>query len=192
MTSPMDVEQSITFTKQPIKLMPSLTFSDGVTDKDSWASGDYPVYDANKGSPSPAAQIPVSLLTTLLQSPDHKLSTRQTTATSGSPSTHSSAPSTALSSPMLQRHGIIHQQPTTKGLPTMAASILRRDSTSASSDADGAVDMGLGMSGLLERLAGRLDKVDEQRERIARADELKGIEASSSFSRLTRLTVPAV
>lgn len=140
----------------------------------------------------------LSLLTAILSSPDtasrpapHKTIIQSNTATSGIIS-GSSNPSTTLSSPATREpHGILQN---TKAERTKVAdenippsSILRRESASASSDA-GAVysdagGLGSGMSGVtsagemnpLDGLVGKLQKIEEKRERIGWADEVQRV-----------------
>ncbi|WVW83050.1 hypothetical protein I302_105067 [Kwoniella bestiolae CBS 10118] len=111
---------------------------------------------------------PVSLLTALIQSSD-----RKHPHSSGVLSAHSSAPSTAFSSPHRHSHGILAKSP--DAVPHHSASILRRESNSGLSD-DGHVGLGLGG---MESLTHRLEKVEEKRESIGWADDVKDQPRSS-------------
>jgi hypothetical protein len=95
----------------------------------------------------PITPQPVSLLTALLTSPDHRVTSK--THTTGTFSARSSAPSTAVSSP--SHHGILTSQ---------NHSILRRGSMDASSDG--------GEHGFMV-----LDRVEEKAERIGWADGVR-------------------
>lgn len=116
--------------------------------------------------PSLTQQKPLSLLTTLLHSPDiHNNKKGNPPSISGVSSARSSAPSTAISSPS---GGILHHSKA-EALPH-TTSILRRGSAS---EVDGPIGLGLlnGHGHGLEGLAGRLEKVEEKRERIGWADQ---------------------
>ncbi|WWC61078.1 uncharacterized protein I303_103656 [Kwoniella dejecticola CBS 10117] len=110
---------------------------------------------------------PVSLLTALIQSSDHK-PTKHHPQTSELMTSHSSTPSTAFSSPRAPGHGILQQAKSPENLAAQGGSILRRESNSGLSD-EGHVGLGLGG---MEALTSRLEKVEEKRERIGWADEV--------------------
>lgn len=137
----------------------------------------------------------LSLLTAILSSPDTlpRNDTRkrqiQPSSTTGIIS-GSSNPSTTLSSPATREpHGILQNTKTEKTkvvdeyIPP--SSILRRESASASSDAGAMYSdtggLGSGVSGLastadinpLDGLVGKLQKIEEKRERIGWADEVQ-------------------
>ncbi|KAK4686629.1 hypothetical protein P7C73_g3497, partial [Tremellales sp. Uapishka_1] len=118
--------------------------------------------DDDPQSPASGHNPPISLLSQMLNSPDQKRN-------------HSNS-STAFSSPSSHHHGLL--SPGMGSKP--ATSILRRESTSAGSDA-GEVAFGLGVQGM-EGVTHRLEKVEERRERIAFAglDEADKIEKTES------------
>jgi hypothetical protein len=151
--------ESFTFTKQPI-------YHAGVLSSPLLASGDESYHSDTTKNPKP-----VSLLTALLNSPEHRYHSHASpNPPSVISSARSSAPSTAISSPNGQAYGILKEP---------AVSILRRESVSS----EGGHEVGLGVMGL-EGLAGRLERVEEKRERIEWADT-----QPVSFARLNVLIV---
>lgn len=209
--SPHQLPELFTFAKQPVKvkhLPPALAAGQGYSGaRASSATGGHEVSTDSEaglsdgaGGASEAggkAAPPLSLLTALLQSPQHsRISNPRPTYTAsngGLTSARSSAPSTALSSPQAPHHGILQNHinrtagrddtpsPVGAGQPAAAAptanangqpaSILRRGSTGASSDGgEIANGLALGLSQLHAEHAAKLETVEEKRERIAWAD----------------------
>jgi hypothetical protein len=144
------------FPKQPL---PQVKATSVIADESAWS--DEAMFSVNGDTKRENPHVkPISLLTTLLQSPDHQHTKKSTGTPSIVSSALSSAPSTAISSPNGPAHGILQK----------AGSILRRGSTSSES---GEVGLGLGGGIGLESLAGRLERVEEKREKVGWADEVK-------------------
>lgn len=123
------------FTKQ--RIVPHL-----FGESESWLSDD-----------STLSPKPVSLLTTLLSSPDQ-------------PSPRKS-PSEDVSR-------LLHPTGVRSGAVLSSRSILRSTSASGSSDTDTAIGLGLAMNGT-DRLTGQSNRVDTRRERIIPASERSGM-----------------
>lgn len=187
---------TLVFTKQPIPrkhLQPSFQrystteseASDGHISEVPHAGGSRPH--------SPVKAHHVSLLTAILSSPDaggkpiHRGEFKKTPShnLTGMISGGSN-PSTAVSSPATkEHHGILQHAPAISQAPPAQPSILRRESQVVSDD-QGAMGLGLGaavgvagrmdadarQSGL-DGLVGRLQKVEEKRERIGWADKVE-------------------
>ncbi|WWC69415.1 uncharacterized protein I206_103354 [Kwoniella pini CBS 10737] len=126
------------------------------------------IHSNSDGEEKMNSSQPISLLTALIQSADHK-PTKPYMHTSGIISSHSSTPSTAVSSPRAPGHGILQQAKSPENPAFQGGSILRRESNSGLSD-EGHVGLGLGG---METLTSRLEKVEEKRERIGWADEVE-------------------
>jgi hypothetical protein len=187
-----------TFLAQGIKLRSGLSSpptSAGGTDSEAGLSDDA-VSDPQ--SKTGKEHQPISLLSALLHSPEHQLQMASAKkahpppSTSGLTSARSSAPSTTFSSPAAPHHGILQNMASMQakdnkevkdgagaGAPA-PTSILRRGSTSASSDGGEAVGLGLAMTGMHNThgahgaghvAEAKLSPVEEKRERIGWADE---------------------
>jgi hypothetical protein len=160
--------ETFSFVKQPLPQV-HLGIGSGEYSDSAWSDD---LGQASKRKSSPIK--PVSLLSTLLHSPDQQShnANRFTAPATKTSSSQPSALSTAVSSPNGQL-GILQKD---------TASILRRGSTSASSDGHETPALGLGLgvaNGGLEGLVGRLERVDETRERVGWADEVAQREVSA-------------
>lgn len=168
-------------------------------------------HEATHDPATPAgSHKPVSLLSAMMSSPDAKRlapRSRDGAGGLGLVSAQSSVPSTSISSPTSQPHGILQHAAPVPELPQpqQPTSILRRGSTSASSDAgDGPSGLGLMMNGLgmlgldsvnkkLDKLdPQRLEKVEERRERIEWADELQKTVSDQPISRTPSQKLPGL
>ncbi|RSH91982.1 hypothetical protein EHS25_009353 [Saitozyma podzolica] len=210
-----------TFLAQGIKLRSGLSSpptSAGGTDSEAGLSDDA-VSDPQGQSKSGKEHQPISLLSALLHSPEHQLQMASAKrahpppSTSGLTSARSSAPSTTFSSPAAPHHGILQNMASVHakdnkevkdgagaGAPA-PTSILRRGSTSASSDGGEAVGLGLAMTGMHSAhgahgaghvAEAKLSPVEEKRERIGWADEAPRSESEAPLSRAPSTRTPAL